>query len=268
MFCIKYTRPGLKDMEILKEAEQIKIEFDPKDETLEEFIDRYADKHIYIQIVDGIFFKTLEDMNRIKALKEKKNWSLIVNFDDVPGAKVELLKEICNQYIFADMVDEWEDLQELFSYGVSEVYITNSLGFDLERLKRECGKRDVKIRAIANVAQCRNVAVTPPIKRFFIRPEDVEVYSDYIHSIEFDGDQTVQEVCWKAYSRGYWWGDLSEIIMGLGKELDDRRLPDNYGPLRSICGQRCITGGGCQVCRAIVDFAEILEKTDSIIKHD
>lgn len=267
MLCVKYARPGLKNVD-LNEVPQIKIEYDPKDETLEEFIDRYKDKHIYIQIINKTFFKTLEDMNRFKALKEKKNWSLIVSFDDVPGAKVELLKEICNNYIFSDMVDEWEDLQELLNYGVSEVYITNMLGFDLERVKRECDKRQVKLRAVANFAQCRNDAVTPAIKRFFIRPEDIEYYNDYLYGIEFVGEQNVQEVCWKAYSRGYWYGDLSELIIGLGTDLDSRRLPKNFGSLRAICGKRCITGGGCSVCRTMTDFVEIMEKTDSMIDYD
>lgn len=267
MLCINYCAP---DMEYIDEAPQIKIRLRATDYTLREFIQRHNQQHIYVTI-DYDFFGNKEYAERLKEIQDLNNWTLIfplvlIQSEDNPNmidnVKFNALKDLCHQYIFSDRIGNWEILQFVISLKPSEVYITNMLGFDLNNVRKVCG--EIKIRAYANMAQAAWDGI-PAIKKFFIRPEDISFYSKYIDSIEFIGDAAVQEVCYKTYSRGYWYGDLSELIIGLDDSLDSRRLPEIFGVERMDCKKRCITGGTCSLCRAMIKFTEVMEKTDTQI---
>lgn len=265
--CINYCAP---DMDYIDVAPEIKIKLNAKDDTLKEFVEKHANQHIYITI-DENFFKNKKEAKRLQEIKELDNWSLILpveliqekdNPNNIDHVKLNAIQDICSRYIFSDKVGGWEILQFILSLNPSEVYITNILGFDLPNVKKACA--GVKIRVYANVAQAAWNGL-PAIKKFFIRPEDVQIYEQYVDSIEFIGDAPIQEVCYKAYSRGSWHGDLSEIIIGLGDSLDSRRLPQYFGILRADCKKRCLMGGRCSSCRSMVNFAQRMEKTNTQI---
>ena len=77
MLCINYCAPDMSK-EILDEVPQIRISFNPNDETLEEFLERHLNQYIYIDITKKAdFFSDKEILNRFKELKEKySNWTL------------------------------------------------------------------------------------------------------------------------------------------------------------------------------------------------
>ena len=275
MLCIHYNAPDMKYIDV---APQIKIDYKEEDETLEEFIKRHADQHIYIDVSTkrrltndwNYNFFTKENIERFKNLKQYPNWSLLIDIDIhfLNAYKANLLPEVCNTFVIGTRAETLEGLQYILSFHPNEVYLTNELCFDLSNMKAECEKYGAKIRVVANVAQCEDTNITPAIKRFFIRPEDTGIYNEFVHGIEFYGNKTMQEICFKAYDRRYWWGELSEIIMGLDDTLDSRRVPKHFGGLRIKCGKRCIRGGHCSVCRTIQEFTKVLEKTDTILNQD
>ena len=265
--CLYYCGPGMKH---IKDVEQIKIDFRPEDDTLEEFIKRNEQKTIYIQCDEP-----LEYYNIFQDLKHYNNWVLqfpvkyIIKEERgqvvVDSIKFAALVDCCNRYMFTDLIGQWEVLQFVLSLKPCEVYITNILCFSIDRLKKVCG--DVGIRMYANWAQAAWDGI-PAIKKFFIRPEDASLYrSGGDVSIEFKGDEKIQDLMYEVYDRGYWYGDLSEIIIGLDDSLDDRRVPRDFGWLRLNCDKMCVSGRDCDVCHAFKKFAETLEKTDTMIKR-
>lgn len=263
--CINYTQP---EMEHIEEAEQIKIdESRLNDETLEQFLENNADKHIYITIESNII-KDITKMRKLQEIKKYDNWTLqipiklIMDDNYINETRFSAIKDCCNKYMFTDLIGQWEILQFIISLKPSEVYITNILGFDLVNINKVCG--GIGVRVYANWAQSA-WDDSPSIKKFFIRPEDIVDYEPYVSGIEFIGDANVQEVVFGAYSRGYWYGDLNEIIIGFEDSLDSRRLPHEFGANRIQCGKRCIQGRSCNLCRVMHEFVERMEKTETQI---
>ncbi len=272
MLCIYYNSPNLSD--IINEVSQVKIDSSRlADDTIEEFIETNSDKHIYINCEDIFLFGNKESCEKLKSLKKYPNWTLQIPLKDVlkysltteiDNVNFNACKDLCNTYMFTDLIGQWEILDFVLSLEPSEVYITNILGFSLERVKNVCHSKGVKVRAYANIAQAA-VSDIEAIKKFFIRPEDLWAYNDYLDGVELVGDKN-QKTLYEIYKRGYWYGDLSEIIVGLDDSLDSRRLPQNFGTLRAVCNKRCITGSRCSVCRSMKQFAKEMEKTNSGVK--
>ena len=269
MLCIKYCAP---DMKYIDEASQIRIDYNSNDETLEQFLEIHPNQVIYIDISKYNLFINRDMIKRFQELKKYPNWVLQLpietisdkQIDIVDNIKLEALKDCCNKYMFTDIVGNWEVLQYILSLKPCEVYITNILGFCLDKVKAECDAYEVGIRLFANVAQSAWNGI-PNLQKFFIRPEDVKEYEKYSSGIEFQGDSPIQEVMYEVYRRGYWYGNIGEIIIGFNEELDSRRLPREFGEWRLQCGKRCITGGYCHLCRAVNALAERLDKTNTVI---
>ena len=120
------------------------------------------------------------------------------------------------------------------------------------------------IRFIANKAQ--GMWFETDITRFFIRPEDCKLYEKY-GVIEFEGGANVQEVAYKAYTKGEWIGDLRELIIDLDEKepIKNTLLPAKFGEYRLKCGRKCKRGGNCTLCRTMREMAEILMRG---IEHD
>lgn len=273
MLCIHYTNP---DMKYIDEAQQVKIDGDRlNDETLEKFINMKPDRHVYIDTTEVDLFKTVEYMRKLQELKQYNNWTLQVPLKtifktaedtapEIDETKLAALRDCSSHLMFTDLIGQWEILQFVLSLKPSEVYITNILGFDLERLKKVCG--NIGIRAYANWAQSAWEGIEP-LRKFFIRPEDAAEYmNNYLSGIEFQGNANIQEIMYEVYTKGYWYGNLDEIIIDFNGNIDSRRLPREFGHYRLECGKRCITGSNCNLCRAMRGFVERMEKTDTIIK--
>lgn len=251
-----------------REAHQVKIIFHQESKNFEKYIEQNQDKIIYIQL-------NLEDFKniaRLKNIKEFDNWVLQIPIDmiltkdrKVDTIRLNAVKECCNKYMFTDYVGNWEILQFILTLNPAEVYITNILGFCLEQVKLVCDRAGAGIRLIPNLAQSA-WQDSPDITKFFIRPEDMGIYMQFVSGFDFVGPNNVQEVCYQAYSRGYWYGDLNEIITGLNDSIDSRRLPNEFGTYRANCKKRCITGSGCHLCKTMATFSKELEKINIGIK--
>ena len=249
------------------EASQVKIIFRPESKNLEKYIEINSDKQIYMVLNPECY--TLDNMRRITELKKFDNWTLVIPVSmildkqkKIDVVKFTAIKECCNKYMFSDLIGNWEILNFVLALHPSEVYITNMLGFCLPDVIKVCG--DVGVRAIANVAQSAWEG-SYDLTKFFIRPEDLHIYAPLLSGIEFEGDNTIQEVCYGVYKRGYWFGNVGELIIGFNIEVDSRRLPPQFGEYRLKCKKRCITGSRCHLCKAMSEFAEALAKGDAMV---
>lgn len=252
-------------MKYLDEVPQIKIDYRPEDDTLEEFISVHKDQTIYIDASKVNLFGDKVSLPILRNLCKYDNWVLQISLDqirvnkEIDNIKFDAIKDCCNKFMFTDMIGNWEVLQFILSLHPCEVYITNMLAWELQDVRQVCG--DVGIRLYANIAQSAWDGC-PDLQKFFIRPEDLALYEEYTTGIELEG-KTIQEVIYEIYKQGYWYGDLNEILINFNTKADSRRLPAEFGIWRLKCRKRCIKGAGCHLCTRMLEFADRMEKTNT-----
>jgi hypothetical protein len=169
-------------------------------------------------------------------------------------------------FYFKDYVRDWDTLHGFISLGVSDMMIVEELGFDLIKVSGVAWEHDIQIRVMPNVAQS-SWNQTPALKKFFIRPEDVDIYESYVDVFEFFGQKDKQDTYYRIYEIDKkWFGDLSEVIISFDEHLDSRYLLPSFANRRASCGKRCLKGYPCQICEANADLAKVLEENNLLIK--
>lgn len=168
-------------------------------------------------------------------------------------------------FLYAEPITNWYGVKILSKMGISEILIKDYLCFDLEKLKTYCDKRNIKIRCIANYIEEDRFNTIPPYEKFFIRPEDVSVYEDYIDTIEFYKDDYYellekQNVLYKIYNSGKWEGKLSDIIDGYTEDVSNITIAPSFVKFRIDCERRCDLGL-CDSCEHHMALAKALEKS-------
>jgi hypothetical protein len=132
--------------------------------------------------------------------------------------------------------------------------------------------KGVNIRMYPNVAQAPTIceAFSPEgedIKKFFIRPEDLDQYEDYVDVIEFFGPLDKQDVLMDIYKDGYWMGGLDELIIGFKDKINCMNLMPDFGFYRLACGHRCDLEK-CNYCDISKSLAAELKAKDIYIKKE
>lgn len=168
-------------------------------------------------------------------------------------------------FLYAEPISRWLDVGELSEIGISEILIKDYLCFDLEKLKTYCDKRNIKIRCVANYIEEDRFNTIPPYKKFFIRPEDISFYEDYIDTIEFYKDDYYellekQNILYKIYNSGKWEGKIGDIIDGYIDDTLNTTITPLFAKFRIDCGRRCDLGL-CDFCEHHIDLAKALEKS-------
>lgn len=88
------------------------------------------------------------------------------------------------------IITSFDDFNDLLEIGVSDIFIGNILGFYIKPLSVKAKAYNVKLRAYCNF--CQSTSITEPsFKNFFIRPEDIPIYSKYISVFEFAPDTNI-----------------------------------------------------------------------------
>ena len=268
-YCLRYTNSS-KTM--IKEAEEISIIYDKNDTALPAFIEKHADKRINLIIEHPE--ESLDDfeIKKLNAIAEKYSDTAIhiclYELRKCAPVADELFALMGNStlpWFTGNMITTWDALHYFISLGVSDVYIAEVLGFEITLVADVCHKANVKVRAIPNVAQS-SINQTPDLKKFFIRPEDMELYSKYIDTVEFWGELRQQDVFYKIYKGGKWYGNLKEIIFSFNEDLDSHRVLPVFGKARLGCDKRCLKGFNCSICESIKSIQEQMKEQNLIIK--
>ena len=158
-------------------------------------------------------------------------------------------------------VSSWDGLVALIELGVSEVFISNQLAFDLERVSLYCRDKNIKVRVIPNIAQAEGMASVQrdTFKSFFIRPEDLDYYENLIDTLEICALNTAREsVVYDVYKNREWLGDLKDLIEGLDVSVYSKNIPPMFGEKRVFCQKRCYQSR-CNLCDNILTLAEELK---------
>ena len=168
-------------------------------------------------------------------------------------------------FFFDSFAKDWDMVLGLLSIGVSDIYISGQIGFCLHLLKdilENEEMEDVQIRAVCNAAQASFLHKEQDnFKAFFIRPEDVEFYGQYIDVLEFNNFSKSINTTYEIYKRGTWDADLEILIDRLNVSVDNRNLVQPAMQERATCQRKCLTGErSCHICDEAIAYADLLDE--------
>ena len=260
MFCLNYY-PSEK---YLQDADQFKIRYRPADKTLEDFLQTYSDKSIVIDVSDA--FEEI-DVKLFKALYEKyKNFKLIVDYFN--KAHLDRVIESKIPFFFSNFVVSFDQIQGYMKYHPTDMYICSELGFFLDKISKLLHENNIKVRVIPNICQSSFIE-TPSQKTFFVRPDDIPIYSTFVDVFEiFSNDKNTQKVLYSIYKQEKWFGKLNAIIPSFKGDLDSKYILPSFGMIRSRCGKRCsYAPSSCNICDRFLDVADSLKKNNIVIRN-
>ena len=254
MFCLDYY-PSQK---YLQDADEFKIKYRPSDRTLEDFLNKYINKSIVIDVSDS--FEQV-DAQLLKGLSDKyQNIKIIFNFNKKDY--LSRAEKYNIPHFFTNPITSIDQLWGLIKYNPTDMYICSELGFSLDKISRLLHENNIKVRVFPNICQSTFFSEIPSIKTFFIRPEDIPAYSQYVDVFELVTNEKTQRILFKIYKQNKWIGQLKDIIPTFKDQLDNKYLLKNFGELRSKCGKRCMyTFGGCNICDRFIDIVNLIEES-------
>lgn len=257
-FSVNFRQPA----EIINQADEIKVPYKDRNSILD-LVQLYPNKDITILCFD----------------ENELDWNELKKFNKIAKERLYLgigrnsLLKLCLEYkeikfYSLNPVSSFKDLNSLISMGVSYVFLDNELFFSQDKVKSIVNGK-AKIRAVANLANHTILPTTNNIIGAWIRPEDVKIYENYIDTIEFYSNNLKQE---KAYLNIYknlqeWSGEISKIILDLNSPNTlNRLIPPDFAEARLNCGQKCMSGSHCRLCKNIFNLANptLIEKIKNI----
>ena len=242
----------------LNDIDELIIPFHGTTDKLTDFLDAHIDQRVIVDIQEpwrnffgAIFTPIGEKYTNIALRLSELNMELI---PDIKRTKIP--------YFTNEVVVEWEKFQELVNYGVSDIYIGERLGFELDDVGRAAARAGIRTRIFPNVAQSARMN-TDPLKKFFLRPEDVDLYNRrYISTFEFYipiGVDLNWDVLYRAYAiNKKWTGRLDEIIIGLDSDIDNTFISPYWASARMTCHRKCLKYSDCNICGEIYDLSKSL----------
>lgn len=197
------------------------------------------------------FQKAHQEYNIYIRLPGKSDWSDKIK-EDNPNIK----------FYFNTRIIDWDTLLFYLDYGVTDVFIAEAMGFELEKIASKVHTYNVQIRVFPNVAQAARKE-TDDLLKFWIRPEDTDFYNQYVDVYEFYyDDYEKQLIYYDIYKNDkIWSGDLKEIIIGFNKSIDSTRLVPRFAYKRVKCNRKCMKGAECRMCYHIADLVMTLSNT-------
>ena len=152
--------------------------------------------------------------------------------------------------------------------GATDVYIVENLCFELDKISELVHSYNAAIRVYPNIAQSK-WDDTPALKKFFIRPEDIDEYEKYIDTIEFYNVDKQIDIYYNIYKiKKQWFGKLNEIILDFNSEIDNKYIIPRFAEMRIKCGKNCFKGGHCRRCEVIEELSSSLEQSELVVKID
>ena len=208
------------------------------------------------------------DFQIIKALQEKYPEANLVIC--APWYDQELDQILVDQgvpYYYAEKVTDWDKFNGFLKLSVTDIIVAENLMFDAKFLSSAAKSAGKSLRCFCNICQS-SWKQTPSIQTFFIRPEDIEVYENYIDTFEFftdNMDATRLNVLYKIYAIDrFWFGRIDELILNYeGDERNENIIP-LFAERRSECEKKCMKGplkSSCGLCVRIKELSKAMEES-------
>lgn len=172
---------------------------------------------------------------------------------------ITMLQHFDLPFFFNHYCGDIDTLSGILSYNPTDVYITNTLCFNMIEISNYIHSKNIKVRVCPNIAQSSWTELRGP-SSFFIRPEDIDFYSSFVDVFEFT-THSAQNIVYEIYAvKKEWCGGLNEIINGLRDCTTlSNQLPAFFSNKRLNCNKRC-GYGKCNFCNDIMNFTNEMTK--------
>ena len=246
---------------ILDKADEIIINYDEKSPELIDFVQKYReDQTIVAKIADfDIDIKDNIDIFKVTYSKHK-NFKILMsmnqNFDYFIDAGIP--------FFFIEGAGTLSQMRNFVDTGVCDIYIVGDLGFDLQNVSEYLKENNVEVRIYPNIAQYN--AMDSRVA-FFVRPNDLFLYENYVDIIEFAGPLQKQKVLYDIYTDEDWLGSLKDLILNFDLDIDNRDILPSYGLSRLNCKKKCLLDK-CNMCHSIYNIAGELAKKELILEKE
>ena len=235
--------------EYLKKADEIRVKYNQ----LKMILDLYE---INPNATFILTISSKEDKNTIP-------WIEIENYNTMTQNKLiietdsfdimDACKALNIKFFYAIPVNTLYDLKALADYGCCDVRIDAPLTHMLDKLK----KYDITIRMCPNIAYYAYIPRENGITGSWVRPEDTELYEEYVDVFEFeDCDAKKEQALYRVYAEQKSWpGNLNNLISNFNYESSNKLIPSDLSVVRMNCGQKCLSGINCSVCYRLLNLA-------------
>jgi hypothetical protein len=206
------------------------------------------------QIKEENFSKLEEQINLIKELNP--NYTIACK-------DFHILQELLKKGYFAYLdypVTDWETFSSLVCLKVTDIRIDSSLAFSLDKIEK-FKKFNPNIKIRIDPAKSSNLLVkNRTITSFFVRPEDISLYSPYIDICEFNVQtREEEEALYDIYRKQFYPFNLNLLIKQLDEEFLNSMLDPDFGKNRINCHQVCQEPGSrCHYCQTLAKNAKIM----------
>lgn len=176
-------------------------------------------------------------------------------------SQIDLVQDAGIPFFFEYYATTIEEVVIMAGLGATDVYVTEALGFNLKPLKTIKEKYGIQIRVFPNIAQCATGGrrTLNPMEMFWIRPEDTELYEEYVDVFELLGgeDNSRLSVVYEIYYGRQWLGDISDLILDFGDtHVNNKGMSPRFGQVRLTCNKACLEGR-CHLCTEMAKLADM-----------
>lgn len=261
-YCINYY----KDFRYDDIIDEVIFNYGDYRETLVDKLQELKWKDSQRIIVDVRIGGEVDTVPILKMVMKNHN-NFAVRVDVIQEDMVEALREAEIPFFYSNYADTPDEIYGMIQRGVSDVYITESLAFNIKKIGTYCKEKGVNVRMIPNVAQYKKGfknEIPDPCK-FFIRPEDVKLYESYADVFEIITLENKLSITYEIYRNEHWDGDLQVLIGGINEPFYNKGIVDYFGPERLKCEQKCMQEK-CTLCQQIKELAGKFEENKLEIK--
>lgn len=245
-YCISNRQPKL----ILSQADEIKVRYEDRN-TIIDLIEDYPNTTIILTIPRGEEI----DWGRAQLYAEKTNFILAIeDLSLVPQCKSNGIS-----FYWSYPIANFYELSQIALLEPAYLFVVAPAAFSMNLIKQIT---DIPVRVSPCPIYYDYLPTENRLKDFWIRPEDTKYYEEYVTTYEFfQFDLGIERTLIHIYKDNQEWnGNLNLLLTNLNVNVDNRGIPDEFGPTRIKCGQRCMSGGHCRFCDRAVSFSNVIKK--------
>ena len=249
--------------EVMDASDEFKINYSPNKNDLNklfEFLKEYSDRRVSITWVDGIDVREAALITQV-APNAVHRIDGMMDFRKIGDI---IQKELPFYFGDSNPAQNWSQLDSYATLGVTDVFISDDLTFELPAVRDFCDEHNIKLRLMLDrLASSVNTSKKVPV--YF--PQNMDFLSIYYDVGEFATlDEHQLRVLYKVWFKDkQWLGNIREINPEVPFDFPAQSVPRRFVRFRSNCGQRCLKGGKCNECNLIPELAINLAKVGARI---